>query len=335
MLPSLRLLIAATLLLALALLGGLALLARAPSGALILNARTHLPPLHALDPDATAPSRNAAVRADELKKLLSATTMPLRAETGEASDDEATRVDVPAAASIEPASERASAVAMTPPELEPAVEAPTSGPETAALPAPQPQEPAPEPTSVATAATSAPDPGPTQTETASVADDPAPAAPARAEEPPQSANPVIAVPESPVVAAKEPETIPAPGPAASERSEEAEKAAAEANVPVASLYPADEPAAQPSLDPVPWPKTRAEKPAKERRARTAKRRPAAKPKPVAKPRVVRRAAPPPRRVARRAPSAPPASPNASGWNQGGFGGQGFGQQQTFGGFGAR
>lgn len=319
MLPSLRLLIAATLLLALALFGGLALLARAPSGALILNARTHLPPLHALDPDATAPSRNAAARADELKKLLSATTMPLRAETSEASDEEATRVaDVPAAASVPPAGEPAMAATAST-EL---------ASETAALPAPQPQEPAAvEHAPAATAETSAFDPGPAPAETAAVVDDPAAA---RAEEEPAlPANPAIAATDTPAVAVKEPDIVPASGSAASGRSEEVEKATAESNVAVASLDPADEPTARQSLDPIPWPKTRAEKPAKESRARPAKRRAAAKPKPGAKP------VPPRRKAVRRAPKPPPASPNAAGWDQRGFGGQAFGQQQTFGGFGAR
>ncbi|MEA2934396.1 MAG: hypothetical protein QOD74_1042 [Variibacter sp.] len=89
MLPSLRLLILATFAAAAALMFGVVLLVRTPMPAgLLLNARSHLPPIHALDPDATAPTRIAAVRADELKRLLRVNSAPVRAETNEHTEDD-------------------------------------------------------------------------------------------------------------------------------------------------------------------------------------------------------------------------------------------------------
>lgn len=311
MFPSFRMLIAATMALVLALAAGLTFVARSPLPGGLINARAHLSPLNALDPDATAPQRQAAARAEELKRLLSVTTAPVRAETTETADEEARSVAPSVAA---PPGDAVSADIVTAPATQPAPFQEAAAIEPAAPVTAEPARPEPQPQV-----------SPSSTENVVVA-----LAPADEGSPDITAS----VPAA---------TEPALSPVAVNSAESPHRETAEANnddpsAKLAALDPVADPEARPSIDPAPWPKARAEKRESRGRAKARVQQRRAK-KPRAKIQAAPSVAPPraaaSRKVVRRPATRTTVQPQRAGWNGGGFGAQTTYGTQNFGGFGAR
>lgn len=310
MFPSFRLLVAATFALVLALAAGLPLVARSPLPGGLINARAHLSPLNAIDPDATAPLRQAAVRAEELKRLLSVTAAPVRAEMTEPTDEDA----------------RAASSSAAPPDAPQTEVVTMAAPESA-----MPKEAAAEPAAPLAAQVAIPESEPSSAPPA--AEKPTALAPA--------ADDAVEITAS-IAAASTAATEPLSAPAAAGFAEPPQQDAAggpddDSSVKLAAIGPAAEVVARPSVDPVPWPKMRAEKrerrggakargkrsDVKKQRARTQVARPAAAPRAAVA-----------RNLARRPVPRAAAQPQSAGWN-GGFGVQTTYGKQTFGGFGAQ